>query len=570
MKRLPLIILLAVFSLAGAVNYGFEVNQSISTVELLPDGKAIIRYAITFTCRHGYDPIDIVDIGLPVKSYDLNSAKASIISGNIIPRENNQAALTEGFTERQIIAGKQTITPVRLGSIEKSEYAPLGIGVQVPLGSHSISSGEQSTLLFQITMNNYIYEGDQKGQASLRFKPTWFGSEFTSGTTFYQIHYIFPPGVTDKESVYHQSVPQMMEVIMVGTPQARVHYMYEVQGRPDESPMETGISFPAQYVAKLVKKPGFIQKLFGWLVENIVCICPVIFFIGIILLSSIGSRNRKMKYMPPAASVEGVGIKRGLTAVEAAILIEMPLDRVATMILFGLLKKGVLKVTSTQKPIKLEKQPMPEGLTLHDYETAFISAISGDGKLVTKSMRELMVNLIKSVNTKLKGFSRRETKEYYRTIVSQAWEQVKSGQTPDAMMNAWEENVEWTMLDRDYEHRYREIFSPYSVYYPVWLPGSHGSPPIGGGVGIPGGTGSGTPISVPGSDFAHDVATQMEGMAGGLVGDTGDFTSSVTGVTNPPPVYTSSSGGGGGSSSGGCACACACAGCACACAGGGR
>ncbi len=66
-------------------NYGFTVDQNISTVELLTDGSAVVRYAITFTCQTGHDPIDIVDIGLPQNSYVLNSAKASILPGAYIP-----------------------------------------------------------------------------------------------------------------------------------------------------------------------------------------------------------------------------------------------------------------------------------------------------------------------------------------------------------------------------------------------------------------------------------------------------------------------------------------------------
>jgi len=47
-----------------------------------------------------------------------------------------------------------------------------------------------------------------------------------------------------------------------------------------------------------------------------------------------------MQYLPPKISIEGKGIKRGLTAVEAGILLEEPLDKILTMILFGLIKKN--------------------------------------------------------------------------------------------------------------------------------------------------------------------------------------------------------------------------------------
>jgi hypothetical protein len=42
----------------------------------------------------------------------------------------------------------------------------------------------------------------------------------------------------------------------------------------------------------------------------------------------------------PKVSIEGHGIKRSLTAVEAAILLEQPMDKILTMILFGTIKKA--------------------------------------------------------------------------------------------------------------------------------------------------------------------------------------------------------------------------------------
>ena len=62
-------------------------------------------------------------------------------------------------------------------------------------------------------------------------------------------------------------------------------------------------------------------------------------FFGMPILGVINGQRRKLKYLPPKIAIEGHGIKRGLTAVEAAILMEQPLDKVMTMILFGVVKK---------------------------------------------------------------------------------------------------------------------------------------------------------------------------------------------------------------------------------------
>ena len=190
----------------------------------------------------------------------------------------------------------------------------------------------------------------------------------------------------------------------------------------------------------------------------------------------------------------------------------------------------------------------------------------------------MMVALVNSVARKMKGFSKRETLAYYRSIVNAAWEQVSASDTPEVKSKLYEENLEWTMLDRDYDRRTREVFTG-PVYVPHWwgsydpgygrttsgIPSGGGkssgvpSVPTGGGVSLP---------SLPGGDFAASVVGGVQNMAGGVIGSLSDFTGGVTRVTNPPPPPSKSSGGGW--SGGGSSCACACAGCACACAGGGR
>ena len=68
-------------------------------------------------------------------------------------------------------------------------------------------------------------------------------------------------------------------------------------------------------------------------------------FIGHARITAITQTDkRKLQYLPPRVAIEGHGIKRGLTAVEAAILLEQPLDKVMTMILFGAIKKNAAQV----------------------------------------------------------------------------------------------------------------------------------------------------------------------------------------------------------------------------------
>jgi hypothetical protein len=178
----------------------------------------------------------------------------------------------------------------------------------------------------------------------------------------------------------------------------------------------------------------------------------------------------------------------------------------------------------------------------------------------------------------MKGFSRRETIEYYRRIMETAWEQVQKANTPEVQREFFEEKLEWTMLDKDYDDRSRRVFQG-PIFVPTWWgrydPTYRTGPIIssgGGGVSAPSQPSGSGHTSLPGADFAASVVGGVQTFSQKVIGNVNEFTSRVTNVTNPLPKPSStggrSMGGGGGGRS--CACACACAGCACACAGGGR
>jgi hypothetical protein len=251
------------------------------------------------------------------------------------------------------------------------------------------------------------------------------------------------------------------------------------------------------------------------------------------------------------------------------------------MVLFSVIKKGAA-VVETREPLKITiPSPQPEGL--QEYEVDFLKAME-PGKNAAerkRGLQDVLVNLIKSVTNKMKGFSHKETVAYYEDIMRRAWEQVESAGTPDVKMEKFDEYIGWTMLDNKFEDRTRTVFRPTAgpVFVPVWWGNydpvyrSSGSMPI-STPSIPSGSGGSRTIqlpNLPGSDFAASVTNGMQTFAAGVLGDLTAFTGGVTDRTNPMPKPSSSGGyrgGGGGGRS--CACACACAGCACACAGGGR
>ena len=292
------------------------------------------------------------------------------------------------------------------------------------------------------------------------------------------------------------------------------------------------------------------------------------------LLFSVSKTKRKLKYLPPKVRIEGHGIKRGLTAVHAAILLEKPLDNIITMILFSTIRKGAAQVVK-EDPLKIKViEPFPKNL--YPYEKQFLIAMKETR--VTSQRRMLqnsMTKLVKVVKGKMKGFSYKETVSYYEDIVERAWNQVERAGTPEVAMENFDKYMPWTMLDDEYEGRTREVFTPMRpVFMPVWWSRYRPSyRPTSMGTSTPSSSPSIRPISggrpsmpsLPGADFASGLVLGTQSFATNTIGNLTSFTEKITNKTNPIPVSSSSgrSGGGGG-------CACACAGCACACAGGGR
>ncbi|MFA7588308.1 MAG: amino acid permease, partial [Novosphingobium sp.] len=53
----------------------------------------------------------------------------------------------------------------------------------------------------------------------------------------------------------------------------------------------------------------------------------------VIYFAAKSAKKLKLKYLPPKIAIEGHGIKRGLTSVEAAVLLEQPMDKILSMVL---------------------------------------------------------------------------------------------------------------------------------------------------------------------------------------------------------------------------------------------
>jgi hypothetical protein len=527
-------------------SYSFAVDQLQVDVFYEADGSARIVYQFLFSNDEFGPPIEFVDVGTPHSNFDLSSVSATI--------------------------NGQTVS-----HIAYSEYVDHGF--EVGLGAQSIPPGQKANLTVVIGwIGDMLYEDDLEDEyASTRFMPSYFDSDYTYGTTDLTVSFHLPPGVQPEEPRYHESPRNWPS----DTPEAfldeqgRVTYVWR---NPDANPYseyEFGASFPSSYVpAETIQTPSLItideDALFGFF-----CFGGVLAaIIGFAALGVYTSRRRKLDYLPPKIAIEGHGIKRGLTAVEAAVLLETPLDRVLTMILFSVIKKGAAKVIE-EEPLKIER--LDSEVKLREYEEQFLKVLIDDPKGKRRSgLQKVVVTLVKSVQKKMKGFSLKESRDYYKAIMRKAWEQVEAAETPELRSERYAEGLEWQMLDDDFDDRTKQVFRTGPVHLPPWWwyyrPSTSAPRPASIPVSRSGGGRSISLPTLPGSDFAASVVTGVQNTASNLVTNLVGFTSGVTKTTNPPPPPSTSRsaisrGGGGGCA---CACACACAGCACACAGGGR
>jgi hypothetical protein len=559
-KRIFLLIFALVFLLTGfqetvAQTYSFAFERQEVNVYWNADGTTSIDYVFVFNNEPYASPIDYVDVGLPNSNFEISSIYADV----------------DGFP---------------LDDISASGYQGDGkSGVAIGLGNRAIQPGDRGTVHVFIGTQRRMLRNDSQDReyASAVFSPTWIGAQYVTGSTDISVTYHFPPGVQPAEPRWHESPPGFPAEPETGIDnEGRIIYTWRNPAATGYTQYLFGASFPRSYVpANAVVSPSLWETL-GIDPEDAIamlfCLGFVGFFVFIIVVAFRSSEKRKLQYLPPKIALEGNGIKRGLTAIEAAILLEQPLDKILTMILFALIKKDAVSVV-LRDPLKLDiRSPLPEGL--FEYETEFAQAFeTNDKKQQRIKLQEMTVNLVKSVGNKMRGFSRRETVEYYKSIMEKAWAQVEAAGTPEIKSQKFDEVMEWTMLDRDYDQRTRRTFTgPIIVptwwgrYDPTYSRPTGSLAPVATTPGAPSGGGVSLP-NLPGSDFAASVVNGVQNFSSNVVGNISEFTSGVTNKTNPIPVTTSSSSRSGGRSSGGgcaCACACACAGCACACAGGGR
>jgi hypothetical protein len=329
----------------------------------------------------------------------------------------------------------------------------------------------------------------------------------------------------------------------------------------------------------------------------IVIVVVVIIAIAIAIVAGVA----KSAYEAPRISVEALGANRGLTAVEAGLVLGLKPVRVLTMMLYGLLLKRLVVVTESEPLLKLKKleKPVRESAgnatgdtAVHPryYEVDFLNAIKSDGTLDERELALVYQGLVNTVNQRLRGYSRQDTVNYYRSIVDKAWTTVTQAGTAELMGDALDKNLDWLLADDRFDDRFKTAFPPNIIIVPnpAWWwywggPHFPGGPQPSGQPSQPGASVPqpspttpapsvpAKPTPLPGQDFANDIVRSLQGASNNIVRNVQDFANKLVPFAQAPAKGESSVAGRPSCvcACHACACACACVSCACACAEGG-
>lgn len=592
---LTILVLMILGSAAFAQDYSFAVPEMELHVRVNSDASVTLQYKIRFYCNQGADPIDIVDIGLPHKGYDIADMMASL-----------------NGTDLMTIRPSEVVKP----------------GIEVPL-SPPIEPGQSGQFEFTVIMPHMVYQDTTRTDyASLRITPTWFDGDYLTGDTDLMVAVYLWDSIELDEILYqNREFDQKFQL----EGRKAVTWLFEAT-RLDKEHM-VGLSFPKREMERVVRmtKLGLLWK---WWIENPparfavgifslvlfsifffrltggtgACIfIPLLIGLSIVWIFSpaleaiflpilipvwiIAERVRKgcrRDYLPAIASVPGGDIKRGLAVPEAAVIMEQPLGWVLTLVIFGLLKKRLVRQTAAE-PLTVEileeydtegrgerrKAAKANGTVIRGYEQPFLDVIAEKpGKWVEAlDFRKAMKQLVTNIAKRMKGFDLEQTREYYKSIMAKAWQDAKGIGDLEMRTDFVDDNLMWLMLNEGYGEEFDTWHRGGYYYRPVWAgpaPAAAAAPTapapaVGGRTTLGDVTAS---FAGWAENTTGRLASTMDPVSVGLVPRGAIDLSGVDKVSmDMLESMAESSGSSGG---GGCACACAGCACACACAGGGR
>src|SRR4030042_6436934 len=264
------------------------------------------------------------------------------------------------------------------------------------------------TVRFNLTTNvaRMIWEDTQNpGNVGMKFTPTWWEQ---ASIYDLRILVILPAGV-------NIDMVKTTEIFWNSTSveDGRLGVYWEKQNLSPNERYPIGVSFPAEYVEKYEKQPTGVAAFFQ-------TYGPVLLISGfsIVIIIFVIYAARKKSYLSPRVSMETLGIRRGLTAVEASYLLDLKPTQIVTEILYSLLQKRAVWVESANPALKLKIMPLFQNKTGTDenqfgyYEIDFLHAVKDDGTLGEEKLAQTVMFLRDTLERKLRGHSRRHPGAY--------------------------------------------------------------------------------------------------------------------------------------------------------------
>lgn len=519
-------IMLTMCVLAFHVNLGiaervYFIEREWVKVWINQDGSIDLFYNITLTLVSG-DSINYVFVGQPNGYFTIINAYDQY--GNFL-----------------------TATSASSGSDYK---------VRVNLAS-PLNAGENIWFTLSTRVTRMIYEDKTNvGNVGMVFIPCWWPVDVKD----LRIMVVLPPSV-------NASIVKTTKVYYNGTTYEgnRLAIFWEKQNLSPNEQYPIGVSFPKEYVQSYEPLNPTLTPYIG---PFLVCIGTIFIVCILVVVSS------KRQYSTPSICMETLGVKRGLTAVEASYLLGLDPTRIVAEILFGLLQKEVVWVEAVKPAIKLRimpqfQNPQRRRELLRYYEAEFLDAVKADGTLDEVKLAEVVMNIRDVVEDKMRGYCRRDTINYYEKIVENAWKQVEQAGAPDWASKIYNEQLLWLLLDENVKSRTQTVFSerkfePSSQWLWYWYIYKYYHPDS--AAKIP--NHKAEPPAIPGADFANTIATALENTANNIVLNIEKFVNAIVPMpkaADQPVQHEVSCV----CACAACACACACVSCACACASGG-
>ncbi len=535
-----ILIVLFIFTLAGSLasnvnaqNLVYSVNHEWAQIFINQDGTIDLTYNITMTVTSG-----------TMHGFYVGQPNSDFTPGQAIDQYGNNLQVVDASN------GGDYRVDVTLNQ-------PLTVG---------------NSVWFQVTTNvagMIRNDTTNPGNYGMQFIPQWISDVPISDV---RVQIVLPPEVTVNDVKTTQNLYNGTSSV-----EGRIAVYWEIPVIQANEQFLVGVSFPSRFMPNYVPSQvsgGFDFGVFG----AILGLAGVFFaFFVIVLVITV---FRKSSYSSPKLGMETLGIKRGLTAVEASYLLGFKPTQIVTEILYSLLKKRAVWAKETKPALKLQLLPPfdnkigPKDNPLRYYEIDFLNSLKADGTLNEEKLANAIMFLRDTMEQKLQGYSRKDTVDYYKKITAQAWTQVEQAGTVELASNAYDDQLLWLMLDPNQRARTETVFKdriiqPNPLWFWWWYGYTiyHPHPTYTPNVKVP--SQSGPPPAIPGADFANNIATAVENTSNSIVVNLEKFANAIV----PPPPKTSHQPAHPKSdcvcACAACACACACVSCACACAGGG-